>query len=177
MSEPILRGPETANFVELCEWCRYYNKNNRYPTEIERRFIIATYQVSQAIKWKRSFNNSGMANPDFESHASAALHYIMVAEHWNISCLVGSLNPDILSWETLPINWEAYTEANAEVAQMIIYGLRAKDPTKYFRGSRYNPMIIAEGIKKLVTMLIQSIPSHRRLDSLKQAGDIMSGRL
>lgn len=175
----IIRETNTTNLVELCQWCRDYEKFNVYPCSAERRFIIATYQLAQAIAWQDVYNYSNRACEDYESFAAGALHFIMVAEKFNI-CLP-SFSVDypnqIIGWPTTLISYRNYALNHGRVAQQLIYGARVKDIKRYSRGSRYSEETLGIGIRNLVRMLFQHIPIDKRAEAIEQASSIMTRKL
>lgn len=175
----IIRETSTSSFVELCDWCRDYHKNNIYPVSTERRFIIATYQLAQALGWESSYHNAKQLLKDYESFAAGALHFIMVAESFNLSVVnyeVFDIH-DITTWPCKDIDYKHYTWLHGVAAQQLIYGARAKDTTRYQRGLRYNPDTLTKALVSLVTMLLCKIPSHQRIEAIEQASSIMTKKL
>lgn len=173
--QETIRETSDTNIYGLSAWCRQYHKHTAYPCTILQRFTIAHYQLSQGIKW----NNTPTSYREYESFASSALHFIMVAESLELEICDDYLPEgmlDMCELETWPLNYRNLTLKMSAAAQMVFYAEKSFR-TGYTRKSRYNPLVLQKLLAEIVVMLFASIPSVNRQEAVEQASSIMTKRL
>lgn len=155
--------------IYIEEWCRNYQRHNKYPADLLSRYAISIYQIHQGMEWTDGANKA-------ESYMSAFLHLEMVAGILNVNreYFVKYLFLD--HYETWPMRYSAerILYLISKVQQQLFYFTRMK---KTQRGSRYKPELTARLITELQEKLICLVPSHLREQGIYDATKIMTGVL
>lgn len=170
-----IRPLHTTRTHDIEQWCRDYERNNKYPADIMTRFNIATYQIHQGVKWK------DMGLNKYESYGAAFLHYMMLCVRMDLKFdRLPTWEPycDITLWPKSYYEKEApkLLEHISEATQQIFYGQKVYDKG-YTRKSRYSPERLGRSMSKILEQVMSLIPVEHRQTSLYQASLIMTGNL
>jgi hypothetical protein len=148
------------------EWCANYERHNRYPLPIWKRFLVGQYQIYQGMEWG---DNYSYANAD-ESYMSAFLHFLMVHErmkfpHFGVD-LIGYLPK--ADFKFILYHLSAFT-------QQFLYWQITNGAAH--RKSRFSEKKAALHLQCLMIGLVSQVPASRRSDGIYNASVIMTGVL
>lgn len=169
-----MKATSSTCIASLGEWCKEYHNTNNYPVNLLERFAIGIYQISQGEKW----NDNKLTYREYESFASAAIHFICCLEyikfpHWY---LVPIYLKDYVGLDTKPIDYRTLMLEISAAQQQIFYYHKSYIQG-YHRASRFNAEKLAKHLHNCVLILLGSIPSYERSKAIEQATSIMMGRL
>jgi hypothetical protein len=164
-----LKPIRTTNLIELQEWCRDYNRRNKFPCDVKTRFAIGFYQIHQGMSWKDNGENK------YESYAAAVLHFMMVGEALELK-LESNLPTNILNeckWTIESIGCTLLRLLSAS-QQQIIYGAKSN---KTKRASRYNPNKLSNSLGIVCAYLVGLMPKEFREECFYLASKMMTEEL
>jgi hypothetical protein len=158
------------SIYDVIYWCRDYNRRNKYPATVDRRFAIGFYQIHQGISWKDHGVNK------YESFAAAILHLVMTSEavgHEGFEVKITEVK--LSEFPDKSIREEALNllAALSCAQQQICYGSVSNKVTT--RKSRYNPSLLQKKLGESVRILLCCIPTELRKHCLLEASNILCG--
>jgi hypothetical protein len=169
ISKEILKPIETINLIEILNWCSDYNRYNKYPCNIFKRFLIAQYQIHQGMDWK------DMGLNKYESYAAALLNFGMVCQLLELP-IEQYIESDLSFPDHYRIENECYHLLRyiSLASQQLIYG----DPeNKTKRKSRFNKNKMTKSMGHIIYILARLIPEELRSKSIYQSSLILTGGL
>lgn len=173
--QPTAHRPEDTDCIYgLFSWCRDYEKNNKFPTDILKRFAIGIYQIHQGIDWSVSRHHSFQDSTNKEeSFAAAALHFIMVAERLSLDIdkVIDEIN--FTKWPKRSIGeCSMRILRNISKAQQQLFYANPSNKTK--RRDRYKEDDLRRAIASLVLDLTSCIEPENRSYAFYLAMEVMT---
>ncbi len=166
--KPIFGPIYPANIFDLMNWCDDYRKNDRFPVEINIRFIIALYQIHQGMGWKDNGVNK------YESYAAAVIHLFLVASLMSVPL------EKYMPVEFKEIEYEGMTDAGCK---RLLFSLSALSQQLYYtitrtkRKSRCNQERLENHLVICIFSLFRWIPADLRGECFYAASSIMTKEL
>lgn len=174
--DSVIRPLETEDWRAVAEWCRDYNRWNKYPVPMLQRYAIGIYQIHQAMEWTDAMNKA-------ESYMAAFLHFQMTMEMMEMPWLSNRIEIDFAAekswWDltryvAMPLAAERTLYLISKIQQQCFYKTRMM---KTQRGSRFNLKMTTDLFAELQTRLLAAVPTYLRKEGLYHASKIMSGTL
>jgi hypothetical protein len=167
----ILRSIEPDSVMEIMEYCRqleaFQVSIGIPPADRLERFCIGLYQVEGAINWQRT-------NCEYESYASAAIHFIVVMESLGFYTELVVPLQEISSLPRLLIDWKAFSMHASRAIRNLFY---ARQAGATIRSKRYDKTVLAGDLAYLVSHCISAIPTELRKQAFYDATEILSKRV
>lgn len=157
------------NIYDIITWCRDYDRRNKYPVDILKRFAIGFYQISQGMNWKDGGVNK------YEGYAAGVIHFIIVAEKSGI-CVDNGLDLYLKDFKDVRLDHSAYgILMNLSTTQQMLF--YAGNPNNTKRNKRYDPAKLSEHLGRAIFLLICAIPKEVREEAFNVASKIMTKEL
>lgn len=170
--QKILYPCEENNLIGIQNWCKEYNRFNKFPTTPINRFLIGVYQIHQGMDWKDNGLNK------YESYCASFLHFVMLAEMLELDIAEPEL-PITFNLNKIPkLYFESFVKSILKCisicAKQLIY---SSNTNKTKRKSRYDKEKLRHNLMLLSWFMIGIVPCEYRMEGIYVASEIMIGLL
>ena len=162
----ITRGVDSNDLGTIEEWCANYHNYGVHPVDINKRFMIGFYQISQAIIFQRS-----KSDQYYTSLAEAFLHFLMVYKVLHLP-MYHKLFVRLEVPDYLELNQAELLFQTSCACRMLVYRESGTS-----RRSKYNSQTLADHLGKTMWLLMSAIPRWKRRECIFDGSENMCANL
>lgn len=157
-------------YLDLYNWCRDYDKNNKFPNNDLNTFIIGFYQIHQGMEWRDNGVNK------YESYAASIIHFTRILTRYQKFNCENFFHIRLKDGEASnELYYKGVLHSCSKAAQQLMYASKVNKVKT--RKSRYNEETMLFHVRQATIELMKAIPKQHRREAFEASTTILTKEL